>query len=125
MAEWLRRWIANPLFFERASSNLADVDIYFLALFSFFLGAKRTDQRCSNRKTKGIECSGFRYVLFLIFVALPLALGTCSRRFLFVLLGRERRRRGHHDGRGSWRQSRMYLSLILLAFLDDQTKASR
>ena len=69
MAEWLRRWIANPLFFERASSNLADVDIHFLALFSFFLGAKRTDQRCSNRKTKRIECSGFRNVLFLIFVA--------------------------------------------------------
>jgi len=29
VAEWLRRWIANPLLFERASSNLADVDSFF------------------------------------------------------------------------------------------------
>ena len=28
VAEWLRRWIANPLLFERASSNLATVDIF-------------------------------------------------------------------------------------------------
>ena len=27
VAEWLRRWIANPLLFERASSNLATVVI--------------------------------------------------------------------------------------------------
>ena len=26
VAEWLRRWIANPLFFERVSSNLTDVE---------------------------------------------------------------------------------------------------
>ena len=25
MAEWVRRWIANPLLFERESSNLSDV----------------------------------------------------------------------------------------------------
>jgi hypothetical protein len=25
VAEWLRRWIANPLLFERESSNLSDV----------------------------------------------------------------------------------------------------
>jgi hypothetical protein len=30
VAEWLRRWIANPLLFERASSNLADVDSSFV-----------------------------------------------------------------------------------------------
>ena len=29
VAEWLRRWIANPLLFERASSNLAVVDSFF------------------------------------------------------------------------------------------------
>ena len=27
VAEWLRRWIANPLLFERVSSNLTGVDI--------------------------------------------------------------------------------------------------
>ena len=27
VAEWLRRWIANPLLFERVSSNLTDVVI--------------------------------------------------------------------------------------------------
>ena len=26
VAEWLRRWIANPLFIERESSNLSDVE---------------------------------------------------------------------------------------------------
>ena len=31
VAEWLRRWIANPLLFERASSNLATV-----VIFAFF-----------------------------------------------------------------------------------------
>ena len=31
MAEWLRRWIANPLLFERASSNLATVVFNFFA----------------------------------------------------------------------------------------------
>ena len=30
VAEWLRRWIANPLLFERESSNLSGV-----AIFSF------------------------------------------------------------------------------------------
>ena len=29
VAEWLRRWIANPLLFERESSNLSAVDILF------------------------------------------------------------------------------------------------
>ena len=28
VAEWLRRWIANPLLFERESSNLSGVDFY-------------------------------------------------------------------------------------------------
>ena len=41
VAEWLRRWIANPLLFERASSNLATVEIllfciYFLAVSARF-----------------------------------------------------------------------------------------
>ena len=30
VAEWLRRWIANPLLFERESSNLSGVAILFL-----------------------------------------------------------------------------------------------
>ena len=29
VAEWLRRWIANPLLFERVSSNLIDVVFTF------------------------------------------------------------------------------------------------
>ena len=29
LAEWLRRWIANPLLFERESSNLSDVETLF------------------------------------------------------------------------------------------------
>ena len=29
VAEWLRRWIANPLLFERENSNLSAVDILF------------------------------------------------------------------------------------------------
>ena len=29
VAEWLRRWIANPLLFERESSNLSAVDNFF------------------------------------------------------------------------------------------------
>ena len=33
VAEWLRRWIANPLLFERASSNLATVDRFYFAHF--------------------------------------------------------------------------------------------
>ena len=37
VAEWLRRWIANPLLSERASSNLATVE--FLLLRSLFLTA--------------------------------------------------------------------------------------
>ena len=32
MAEWLRRWIANPLLFERESSNLSDVVLVFIKL---------------------------------------------------------------------------------------------
>ena len=32
VAEWLRRWIANPLFFERESSNLSDVGDNFATL---------------------------------------------------------------------------------------------
>ncbi len=28
MAEWLRRWIANPLLFERESSNLSSVESF-------------------------------------------------------------------------------------------------
>jgi hypothetical protein len=28
VAEWLRRWIANPLLFERESSNLSGVAIF-------------------------------------------------------------------------------------------------
>ena len=28
VAEWLRRWIANPLLIERVSSNLTDVDSF-------------------------------------------------------------------------------------------------
>ena len=31
VAEWLRRWIANPLFIERVSSNLTDVDNLLVA----------------------------------------------------------------------------------------------
>ena len=31
VAEWLRRWIANPLFIERVSSNLTDVDTLLVA----------------------------------------------------------------------------------------------
>ena len=34
MAEWLRRWTANPLGSARAGSNPADVD--FLPLYSEF-----------------------------------------------------------------------------------------
>jgi hypothetical protein len=30
VAEWLRRWIANPLLYERVSSNLTVV-VFFLA----------------------------------------------------------------------------------------------
>ena len=30
VAEWLRRWIANPLLYERESSNLSDVDIFLV-----------------------------------------------------------------------------------------------
>ena len=33
MAEWLRRWIANPLLFERVSSNLTSVDISVFVIF--------------------------------------------------------------------------------------------
>ena len=29
VAEWLRRWIANPLFFERESSNLSVVEFFY------------------------------------------------------------------------------------------------
>ena len=29
VAEWLRRWIANPLLFERVSSNLTGVVLLF------------------------------------------------------------------------------------------------
>jgi hypothetical protein len=40
VAEWLRRWIANPLLYERESSNLSSVELYvlFMALLveSFF-----------------------------------------------------------------------------------------
>ena len=32
VAEWLRRWIANPLLFERESSNLSDVEFFLLFL---------------------------------------------------------------------------------------------
>ena len=28
VAEWLRRWIANPLLIERESSNLSDVKFF-------------------------------------------------------------------------------------------------
>ena len=28
VAEWLRRWIANPLLFERESSNLSSVEFF-------------------------------------------------------------------------------------------------
>ena len=30
VAKWLRRWIANPLLFERVNSNLTTVDIILL-----------------------------------------------------------------------------------------------
>ena len=30
VAEWLRRWIANPLLFERESSNLSSVDFLYI-----------------------------------------------------------------------------------------------
>jgi hypothetical protein len=33
VAEWLRRWIANPLLFERVSSNLTVVGFTFLPVF--------------------------------------------------------------------------------------------
>ena len=35
VAEWLRRWIANPLLFERAGSNPATVDLLFCFSFIF------------------------------------------------------------------------------------------
>ena len=34
VAEWLRRWIANPLLFERESSNLSVVVFFFHFSFS-------------------------------------------------------------------------------------------
>ncbi len=34
MAEWLRRWIANPLDFVRACSNHADVDFSLFCSFA-------------------------------------------------------------------------------------------
>ena len=33
VAEWLRRWIANPLFIERVSSNLTDVGTLLVCWF--------------------------------------------------------------------------------------------
>ena len=41
VAEWLRRWIANPLLFERVSSNLTGVDILFVARIESFLDATK------------------------------------------------------------------------------------
>jgi hypothetical protein len=35
VAEWLRRWIANPLLFERVSSNLT---VVVFKIFDFYLG---------------------------------------------------------------------------------------
>jgi hypothetical protein len=32
VAEWLRRWIANPLFSERESSNLSVVEVVLLPI---------------------------------------------------------------------------------------------
>ena len=44
VAEWLRRWIANPLLYERVSSNLTVVEFTFISqarssklLSSFFI----------------------------------------------------------------------------------------
>ena len=36
VAEWLRRWIANPLLFERVGSNPTTVDLYFLVNYLVF-----------------------------------------------------------------------------------------
>ena len=45
VAEWLRRWIANPLLFERKSSNLFTVDF-----FRLFTKTVPTVQGASIRK---------------------------------------------------------------------------
>ena len=45
VAEWLRRWIANPLLFERKSSNLFTVDF-----FRLFTKTVSTVQGASIRK---------------------------------------------------------------------------
>ena len=49
VSEWLRRWIANPLLFERASSNLAVVDLFFgsiifFALLQLWIFVAKTDE---------------------------------------------------------------------------------
>lgn len=45
VAEWLRRWIANPLLFERASSNLAVV-AFVLLLLQLLIHFYSSDQSC-------------------------------------------------------------------------------
>ena len=62
VAEWLRRWIANPLLIERESSNLSDVVNFILllrdclfclcclmkAMFTSFIHVNSHNHNCSQ-----------------------------------------------------------------------------
>jgi hypothetical protein len=64
VAEWLRRWIANPLLFECVSSNPTDVEsIFFIMVF--------------------LECNSVQQLLLLLLILETKALGAATHSLIW------------------------------------------